>query len=70
MTQTQEIIYRLEMGPVCSTDLLRMFIPRAAARVHDLRNQGRTITTRPCTRDHHHKTKQIEYVLEEGKLWF
>ncbi len=66
MTQAQEILYRLDMGPVCSTDLLRMYIPRAAARIYELRQAGRDITTRPCTRNHTHTTKQIEYVLEEG----
>lgn len=70
MTQTAEILYRLELGPVCGTDLLRMYIPRYAARIYDLRNQGHNINTRRCKNpEHRHQTPQIEYVLATDTLF-
>lgn len=69
-TQLARVLEMLRAGPVCSTAFLGDYIPRAAARVWDLRQEGREITTRRC-RQHEHDTKQIEYVLVEagqGKL--
>jgi len=64
VTQSQEILYRLQMGPVCGTDLLRMYIPRYAARILELRLSGHQIETRTCTNSlHDHRSKQVEYVL-------
>jgi hypothetical protein len=71
MTQSQEILYRLQMGPVCGTDLLRMFIPRYAARILELRQAGHQIETRTCRDDRHqHRNKQIEYVLVTADTLF
>ena len=61
-TQLQRVAAMLEAGPVCSTDLLREYIPRGGARIWDLRQLGYAIETRRCTQ-HSHRTFQIEYVL-------
>ena len=61
-TQLARVLAMLEAGPVCSTDLLREYIPRGGARVWDLRRGGYAIETRRCTQ-HKHRTHQIEYVL-------
>lgn len=64
-TQRQHVLARLLDGPVCSTVLLNDGIPRAAARVHELRRSGFAIVTRRCSQ-HHHGSRQIEYVLIGG----
>ena len=61
-TQLRRVAAMLEAGPVCSTDLLREYIPRGGARVWDLRRAGYAIETRRCTQ-HKHRSYQIEYVL-------
>ena len=61
-TQLQRVLAMLELRPVCSTELLREYIPRGGARVWDLRRAGYAIETRRCTQ-HKHRTFQIEYVL-------
>ena len=66
-TQRSRIMSWLEAGPVCGTTMLRFHIPRYAARINELRRDGHTIITRPCTQ-HHHDTAQVEYVLLEGQL--
>ena len=64
MTQKQEVLAMLKSGPVCSTDLLKAFIPRGAARINDLRNEGWMIETRRCQHPgHKHQTRQVEYVM-------
>jgi len=49
---------------VCSTTLLKDYIPRGATIIHRLRRAGWLIETRPCSRvGHDHATPQIEYRL-------
>lgn len=64
MTQRDRILAALRMGPVCGTQFLQMFIPRYAARIHELRKDGFVIGTRPC-RMHDHSSAQIVYELAE-----
>lgn len=65
-TQRERVLRMLEEGPVCSTSMLEAYIPRGAAVIWDLRQEGKTITTQPCSRPHHsHDTPQIEYELLE-----
>ncbi len=62
MSQKIDILAALTNGPLCSTTILGMFIPRGAARISDLRAEGWIVETRPCSK-HSHDTRQIEYVL-------
>ena len=62
-TQKTRILAWLTQWPICSTTLLEQRIPRGAARISELRNDGWIIETRPCTQDHLHNSRQIEYVL-------
>lgn len=62
LTQLMRVKAMLDDGPVCSTDFLRAYIPRAGARIWDLRREGLNIIKRRCTQ-HTHGTYQIEYVL-------
>ena len=61
-SQKSRILAALTYGPLCSTTILGMYIPRGAARIADLRNDGWDIETRSCSQ-HSHDTRQIEYVL-------
>jgi hypothetical protein len=63
MSQKSKILGMLELGPVCGTRFLSEYMPRYAARIHDLRSDGHTITTEPC-RLHDHSTPQVVYRLE------
>lgn len=66
-TQKAEVLARLFENPaVCSTSLLRAGIPRAAARVYELRRAGWQIETRPCSQHRHH-TRQVEYLLRRSR---
>ncbi len=62
-SQRARILSWLTQWPICATTLLQQRIPRGAARINELRRQGWLIETRPCTQDHLHATKQVEYVL-------
>jgi hypothetical protein len=64
-TQRTRVIQMLdEAEAVCSTEFLAEYIPRAGARIWDLRQEGFVIQTRRCERPGHaHRTRQIEYVL-------
>lgn len=65
VNQRDKVLSMLLVGPVCSTDFLRAFIPRAGARIYELRQAGYMIGTRPCQFSHHdHDTHQIVYELE------
>lgn len=62
-TQHNRVLQMLdEAEAVCSTTFLAEFIPRAGARIWDLRQEGYAIETRRC-RQHKHRTRQIEYRL-------
>lgn len=68
MTTQRQTVYTLleQAGPrgVCATRFLYLRIPRAAARVSELRGEGFVIHTRTCRHiAHRHQTRQIEYVL-------
>lgn len=66
LSQTDRIRGLLERGPVCGTTMLRMMIPRYAARIHELRAAGLNIQTRTCKDQHHsHESNQIEYYIEK-----
>ena len=64
-TQKQKILGWLQEHPngVCSTDLLKVHIPRGAARISELRADGYKIDTVTCV-EHGHRTRQIRYVLQ------
>ena len=62
-TQRDRILRRLQRGPVCGIELLDMHIPRYAARILELRQQGHMIDTQRCTQHEWHKSHQIEYFL-------
>jgi len=64
VTQREQILTALKSGPVCGTTLLALRMPRYAARVAELRNDGYPIRTRRCQNKYHqHTTTQYEYVL-------
>ena len=44
---------------VCGTDFLRSYVPRYAARIHELRREGWVIDRRPCDRHEHGSTQWI-----------
>lgn len=65
--QTVQILQFLkDAGPagVCSNTFLRLFIARAAARIHDLRSAGHMITSQRCV-EHSHRGNVARYVLEQ-----
>ena len=64
-TQKATILDQLRLwgdSGVCATTLLSMRIPRYAARIKELRDDGHRIETVPCL-FHPHKTRQVRYVL-------
>lgn len=61
-TQRDKVLRMLKAGPVCSTQFLERYIPRAAARIWELRAEGYWVETRKC-RQHKHDTPQVEYEL-------
>ena len=62
--QQDRVLALLRLGPLCSTSLLELYIPRGAAVVYRLRQAGYPIWTRPCSRPgHEHTSPQIEYVF-------
>lgn len=64
-TQREKVVWlQLSSDAVCSTTFLEEYIPRAAAVVHKLRQDGYVPFTRRCNRGHRHQNPQIEYVLE------
>lgn len=63
MSQKQKILDTLKMGPVCGTRFLAAYMPRYAARIHELRAEGHQIASEPC-RMHDHETSQTVYRLE------
>ena len=66
MSQRDRVLQALKAGPVCGTEFLRMHIPRYAARVLELRQQGHEIMTVPCNDVYHdHQSAQVRYVLVE-----
>lgn len=64
MTQKQRILDALRLEPRCGTTFLEMYMPRYAARIHELRNEGHQIISRPC-KLHRHETQQTVYELVE-----
>lgn len=66
-SQKQRILNLLKLGPVCGTDFLRYNMPRGAARINELRNEGHIITTRPCQL-HEHETHQVVYELASDEM--
>ena len=69
-SQKARILEWLKERPtgICSTDLLRIRIPRGAARISELRADGHLISTEKCV-VHRHRTRQIRYVLNETRLF-
>ncbi len=64
MNQKQRILKALRRDPVCGTTFLDWRMPRYAARVNELRNEGHQITTTRCTL-HSHASSQVMYQLHE-----
>ena len=48
MTQKERILAMLNSGPVCGYHFFTSRMPRAAARIAELRKDGYQIVTRPC----------------------
>jgi len=70
MNQRERVLGWLMQGPVCGTTLLAEMIPRYAARISELRRDGHVIGTRRCSnQQHHHQSRQVEYVLDTLRLW-
>lgn len=68
LSQKQQVYARLKQATngVCATVFLDRHIPRVAARICELRNDGHRIVTEPCTDRHHgHRTRQVQYRLED-----
>lgn len=65
MSQRDRILAALKLEPRCATDFFRWGIPRAAARIHELRGEGHDIITKPC-RLHHHDSPQVVYELVDA----
>jgi len=65
MSQKERILNALKMGPQCGTSFLEWHMPRYAARIHELRAEGWTISTRTC-RLHSHESPQTVYELEQA----
>lgn len=64
LSHKQLILRQLERGPVCATTLLEDHMPRYAARILDLRQEGNRIVTERCNRmGHEHQTRQVQYRL-------
>ena len=69
-TQRDKILSWMSDNPICATTLYAQHIPRAAARIGELRGEGWDIETRTCTQGHHnHRTRQVEYVLHNSPGW-
>lgn len=66
-TQKARILSLLQTGPVCAWDLYSYRMPRFAARIHELRQDGYLITTEHCTAPYHHPTVKghVAYVLHQ-----
>lgn len=68
MTQKQKVKTMILHGPrdaVCGTTLLGAHIPRYAARIYELRQDGWPIQKRQCTDPGHaHASTQFEYFVE------
>ena len=63
LTQRQRILTALRSGPVCGTTFLRWGIPRYAARIYELRQEGYEITKEVC-RLHDHRSRQWMWRLD------
>lgn len=58
---------------MCAWDLYSYRMPRFAARIHELRQEGYHIETRPCSAAYHHPDVKahIEYrLLQAGQQTF
>ena len=66
MSQKNRILYRLNLGLMCSMEPLdwQPRIYRVAARVLDLRSEGYDIVTVEC--EHHGGPSHAAYVLESA----
>lgn len=64
-TQTEIVLSMLmNSDAVCGTDWYRHFLPRATARIFELRRQGYVISRQRCSRPgHDHKNPQWEWSL-------
>lgn len=72
MTVSQKDVIRamLQRGPTCGSVLLEERFPRYAARIHELRGEGMEISTRRCENPWHaHVSRQVEYVLEDERIY-
>ena len=69
LTQTEQIHQALTNRWTCGTEMLRMGIPRYAARIWELNHREPTlgrITKRRCANPHHaHRSTQYEWRLNE-----
>jgi len=67
MTQKERVLNELTWRhSVCSTRFLEAHIPRAAARIAELRAEGYLIVTETCNDPYHnHKTRQVQYRLQQ-----
>lgn len=62
MSQTDTVTAALCDDWTCGTDLLRLRIPRYAARIHEASKRGYRVERRLCSNPHHrHRTQQFEW---------
>jgi hypothetical protein len=69
MTQTERILYRLNVGPMCSLEPLdwEPRITRTAARIQDLKDRGVNVMARECLIHDHPTAHHVIYELETIK---
>lgn len=67
MTQNERILSRLDQGLMCSWEPFKWEPPiiRVAARINDLKGEGREITSVPC--QHGDGQRHVAYILETAR---
>jgi hypothetical protein len=71
-TQLEKVLALLLQGPVCGVTFYERYLPRATARIFELRRAGYVIDRRRCSRpDHRHRSPQYEFELIAlpDRLW-
>ncbi len=64
-SQKQNILRHLLHGPLCGQEQDWSLGRRIPARIHELRKAGFQIGKRECDQGHDHRTRQVEFYLED-----
>ena len=64
-SQKQNILRHLLYGPLCGQEADWSLGRRIPARIHELRKAGFQIGKRECDQGHDHRTRQVEFYIEE-----